>query len=39
MDHLIEISPLTKKKPENPDYVERFELSSLAEKCATHTQS
>ena len=25
MDHPIEISPLTKKKPENPDYVERFE--------------
>ena len=24
--HPIEISPLTKKKPENPDYVERFEL-------------
>lgn len=26
MDHPIEISPLTKKKPEKPDYVERFEL-------------
>ena len=26
MDHPVEISPLTKKKPENPDYVERFEL-------------
>ena len=26
MDHPIEISPLTKKKPENPDYVERFEF-------------
>ena len=26
MDHPIEISPLTKKKPDNPDYVERFEL-------------
>ena len=25
-DHPIEISPLTKKKPENPDYVERFEF-------------
>ena len=25
MDHPIEISPLTKKKPDNPDYVERFE--------------
>ena len=26
MDHPIEISPLTKKKPENPAYTERFEL-------------
>ena len=26
MDHPIEISPLTKKKPGNPDYVERFEM-------------
>ena len=26
MDHQIEISPLTKKKPENPEYVERFEF-------------
>lgn len=26
MDHPIEISPLTKKKPDNPDFVERFEL-------------
>ena len=26
MDHPIEISPLTKKKPEKPDYVERFEF-------------
>lgn len=26
LDHPVEISPLTKKKPENPDYVERFEL-------------
>ena len=24
MDHPIEISPLTKKKPENPEYTERF---------------
>ena len=29
MDHPIEISPLTKKKPDNPDYVERFEVSPL----------
>jgi len=26
MDHPVEISPLTKKKPGNPDYVERFEM-------------
>ena len=26
MDHPVEISPLTKKKPENPEYVERFEF-------------
>ncbi len=26
MDHPIEISPLTKKKPEDPNYVERFEF-------------
>lgn len=26
VDHPIEISPLTKKKPDNPDYVERFEF-------------
>ena len=26
MDHPIEISPLTKKKPDDPDYVQRFEL-------------
>ena len=26
IDHPIEISPLTKKKPENPEYVERFEF-------------
>ncbi len=26
MDHPIEISPLTKKKPGNPEYVERFEM-------------
>ena len=26
MDHPVEISPLTKKKPDNPDYVERFEF-------------
>ena len=26
MDHPIEISPLTKKKPENPEYTERFEV-------------
>ena len=26
MDHPVEISPLTKKKPENPEYTERFEF-------------
>ena len=26
MDHPVEISPLTKRKPDDPDYVERFEL-------------
>ena len=26
LDHPVEISPLTKKKPGNPDYVERFEF-------------
>ena len=26
LDHPVEISPLTKRKPENPDYVERFEF-------------
>lgn len=26
MDHPVEISPLTKRKPQNPDYTERFEL-------------
>ena len=26
MDHPVEISPLTKRKPDKPDYVERFEL-------------
>ena len=26
LDHPVEISPLTKRKPSNPDYVERFEL-------------
>ena len=26
MDHPVDISPLTKRKPENPEYVERFEM-------------
>ncbi len=39
MDHPIEISPLTKKKPENPDYVERFELFILGhEMCNAYSE-
>ena len=34
MDHPIEISPLTKKKPENPDYTERFELFIMGAEMA-----
>ena len=26
MDHPVDVSPLTKRKPDKPDYVERFEL-------------
>lgn len=35
MDHPVEISPLTKKKPENPDYVERFEFFMTVGKWQT----
>ncbi len=39
MDHPIEISPLTKKKPENPEYVERFELFITArEMCNAYSE-
>ena len=34
MDHPIEISPLTKKKPENPELVERFELFIVGREMA-----
>ncbi len=34
MDHPVEISPLTKKKPENPDYTERFELFIIGREMA-----
>ena len=34
IDHPIEISPLTKKKPENPELVERFELFILGREMA-----
>ena len=41
IDHPIEISPLTKKKPENPEYVERFEaqekLLAAGDEEANHT--
>ncbi len=39
MDHPIEISPLTKKKPEDPEYVERFELFITArEMCNAYSE-
>ncbi len=34
LDHPVEISPLTKRKPENPDYTERFELFILGREFA-----
>lgn len=34
MDHPVEISPLTKRKPGNPDYTERFELFLLGREFA-----
>ena len=39
MDHPIEISPLTKKKPSDPTKVERFELFCNTWESVTHTQS
>ena len=39
LDHPIEISPLTKKKPDNPDYVERFELFiTCREMCNAYSE-
>ena len=38
MDHPVEISPLTKRKPDKPDYVERFELFITArEMCNAYS--
>ncbi|NLJ87268.1 MAG: lysine--tRNA ligase [Epulopiscium sp.] len=34
MDHPVEISPLAKRKPDNPDYTERFELFITAREFA-----
>ena len=39
MDHPVEISPLTKRKPENPDYVECFELFiTCREMCNAYSE-
>ena len=39
MDHPIEISPLTKKKPDDPEYVERFELFiTCREMCNAYSE-
>ena len=39
MDHPIEVSPLTKKKPDKPDYVERFELFiTCREMCNAYSE-
>lgn len=34
LDHPVEISPLTKRKPDNPDYTERFELFIMGREFA-----
>ena len=40
MDHPLTISPLTKKKPSDPNYVERFELFiNTAGRCVMHIPS
>ena len=39
MDHPVEISPLTKRKPDKPDYVERFELFIICrEMCNAYSE-
>jgi len=39
MDHPVEVSPLTKRKPDKPDYVERFELFITArEMCNAYSE-
>ncbi len=38
-DHPVEISPLTKRKPDNPDYVERFEMyMNCGEMCNAYSE-
>ena len=38
-DHPVEISPLTKRKPDNPDYVERFEMYiNCGEMCNAYSE-
>ena len=39
MDHPVEISPLTKRKPDDPDYTERFELFITKREMPTLTRS
>ena len=39
MDHPVEISPLTKRKPDDPDYVERFEMYiNCGEMCNAYSE-
>jgi lysyl-tRNA synthetase class 2 len=39
MDHPVEISPLTKKKPDNPEYTERFEMYIMGrEMCNAYSE-
>ena len=38
MDHPVEISPLTKRKPDKPEYVGVSRCTSTAVRCVTHTR-